>query len=524
MKKCLFILFLIVFSSCSPKYYEKSADKEVYKIIEEKKEKIKEDKLPIKLNEDTKVETIILSLKDALIMASSKNRDYQTQKENIYISVLDLTYQRYLLSPNLKLTGNIDWNKNSTEEITSNLNLNLFKELSTGGEISINLKEAILKYLTGDKKSAFQSILTFNIFQPLFKGTGRKIAIEKLIQSERNVVYQIRDFLRFQKSFSIDIIRDYLNIFLYKKRMENFYTNYINLKTTRERIEMLSDAGRLPPFQVDQAKQNEYTAYQRWINAQNFYYTNLNSFKFKIKLGLSPSVNLVLNDPEIEKLFEKPVPEIKIDLQKFIDYALEKRLDLITEYEKLEDSKRKVEIAINNLKNKIDFKGKIESSGDIKTRPNIDLNNETEYKAGIDFEIPFNKLPQRNEYKRTLIEYERQKRNFEKKVDTVRKEIIDSYRNLQEAYQSYIVQLNSLQLAEKRVESTDLLLQAGRATTRDLLESQEAYLSAQNNLINSIVNFILEYLNFLYLTEKFEVDENGIWKGDINEILKISQE
>jgi len=45
---------------------------------------------------------------------------------------------------------------------------------------------------------------------------------------------------------------------------------------------MLSDAGRLPSFQVDQARQNEYNAYQRWINAQNFYYTNLDSFKIKL--------------------------------------------------------------------------------------------------------------------------------------------------------------------------------------------------------------------------------------------------
>ncbi|MCS7180780.1 MAG: TolC family protein, partial [bacterium] len=89
-----------------------------------------------------------------------------------------------------------------------------------------------------------------------------------------------------------------------------------------------------------------------------------------------------------------------------------------------------------------------------------------------------------------------------------------------ESYQSYNIQLTSLKLAERRVESTDLLLQAGRATTRDLLEAQEAYLTAKNSLINSIANFILEYLNFLYATEKLEVDENGIWKGDINEVLK----
>jgi len=518
MKKVLIGIFFIIFVSCSPKYYENSADKEVYGIMKEKTEKAKKSKMPVKISEDTQKETFILSFKEALLIASNKNKDYQTTKENVYLSILDLTYQRYLFKPNFTFEGDIKWNKTSDEnKISSNLNLNLIQKLSTAGNITFNIGEAILKYLSGDKEKAFQSILSMNLFQPLFKGAGKKIALENLVQSERNVIYQIRDFLRYQKSFSIDITKDYLNLFLYKKRMENYYTNYLNLKDTRERIEMLSEAGRIAPFQVDQARQNEFTAYQRWIDAQNLYYSSLDSFK--IKLGLPPSCNLVLMDKEIENLFENPLPEIKIDTEKFINYALENRLDLITEYEKVEDSRRQLEIALNNLKNEIGLSASIISSGETKENLNIDLNTPT-YSLGIDFNIPFNKLPQRNEYKKAIIQYERAKRSFDKKVDTVKKEIIDSYRNLEESYQSYIIQLNSLKLAEKRVESTDLLLQAGRATTRDLLESQEAYLSAKNNVINSIVSFILEYLNFLYITEKLEVDENGIWKGDINEILK----
>ncbi len=516
-KNILIVIGLLMMVSCSPKYYEKNADKEVYEIIEKKTEKVKKDKMPFSLSEDTKKETIILSLKDALIFAANKNRDYQTTKENVYLSVLDLTYQRYLFRPKVSLTGNVTWNSDE-EKITSKLNLRLIQALSTAGEITLNIGESILKYLSGDKEKAFQSILSLNLFQPLFKGAGRKIALENLVQSERNVIYQIRDFLRYQKSFSIDITRDYLNLFLYKKRLENYYTNYLNVKTTRERIEMLSEAGRIAPFQVDQARQNEYTAYQNWLDAQNLYYASLDSFK--IKLGLPPSYNLILQDHEIESLFEKSLPEVKIDISKFINYALENRLDLISEYEKVDDTKRKVEIALNNFKNKVDMGLTITSTGEEKDKPNIDLNKPV-YTGTLNFDIPFSKLPQRNEYKRALIQYERQKRTFEKKIDTVKKEIIDSYRNLNKAYQSYIVQLNSLKLAERRVESTDLLLQAGRATTRDLLDSQEAYLSAKNNLINSVVSFILECLNFLYTTEKLEIDENGIWKGDINEILKI---
>ena len=517
MKKYFLLLGLILLISCSPKYYEKSVDKEVFQIIDEKTQKVKKEKMPVNLNEDTEKETIFLSLKNALILSANKNREYQTAKENVYLSVLDLTYQRYLFRPRTTFKGNINWYKNSAQKISSNLNLNLIQALSTAGEISLNIGEAILKYLTGDKKEVFQSILSLNLFQGLFKGAGRKIALENLIQSERNVIYQIRDFLRYQKSFSIDITKDYLNLLLFKKRMENYYANYINLKTTRERIEMLSEAGRIAAFQVDQARQNEYNAYQRWVDAQNLYFSSLDSFK--IKLGLSPSINLVLEDKEIEALFENPLPEIKFNINEYIDYALQNRLDLITEYEKVEDTQRKVEIALNNIKSKIDLTATIKITGEEKNNPNIDL-NKPEYNVGINFDIPFSKLPQRNEYKRALIQYERTKRNFDKKIDIVKKEIIDSYRNLQEAYQSYNIQLTSLKLAEKRVESTDLLLQAGRATTRDLLEAQEAYLSAKNNVINSITSFILEYLNFLYITEKLELDERGIWKGDINEILK----
>jgi len=90
-------------------------------------------------------------------------------------------------------------------------------------------------------------------------------------------------------------------------------------------------------------------------------------------------------------------------------------------------------------------------------------------------------------------------------------------RSIEEAYQSYVVQKNSLDLATRRVESTDLMLQAGRATTRDLLEAQESYLQAKKSLSSAIVNYLLSYLDFLKNTEQLELDDSGVWKGDLYE-------
>lgn len=70
-----------------------------------------------------------------------------------------------------------------------------------------------------------------------------------------------------------------------------------------------------------------------------------------------------------------------------------------------------------------------------------------------------------------------------------------------------------MSLAEKRVESTDLLFQAGRCTTRDLLEAQEAYLRAETFLTSSSINYIKTYLDYLLSCEMVEVDFEKIWKG-----------
>ena len=523
LKKSLFkfltltkLIILLSLVGCSGHYFEKSADKEVNKILNKEKVKVKGEKLPKQtfLEEETSPETIFLTLKDTLILAAKNNRDYQSKKEDLYLKVLDLTYQRYLYRTRYNLTGEIFWERNDTENVNANLNLNLIQWLTEGTQITFDITKNFIKYLTGSKEKAYQTFLSLDLLQPIFKGAGKKIAQENLIQAERNVVYEIRSFLRYQKSFSVDTTNKFFNILLLKNNLDNYWSNYIFLKDAIKRMQMLAEAGRVSTLEVNQMKQNEYQAYQRWINAYNSY---LSAFdEFKIFLGFSPEKNISIYEKSLEKFFTKDIPEIKIDIQKSINDGLEKRLDLITSYDEIYDAEREVKIALNNLKTKLDLNISVESSTPEKTEPTFEF-QQPDYMAGFDFELPFNKIPERNAYKTSLIQLERAKRNFSLKKDEVKEEILNSYRTLQEAYQSYLVQKNSLELATKRVKSADLFLQAGRATTRDLLEAQEAFLSAKNSLSNAIVNYLISYLNFLKNTESLQLNEKGVWEGDIYE-------
>ena len=70
----------------------------------------------------------------------------------------------------------------------------------------------------------------------------------------------------------------------------------------------------------------------------------------------------------------------------------------------------------------------------------------------------------------------------------------------------------SVQLAIARVESTSLLRDAGRATTRDVLESQSALIDARNALTGSLINYTIARLRFYSDMGALDVEDDGTVK------------
>jgi len=520
--KCVFFVIFLLMSGCSLKNLERSADREVSSIMSEKMKKIEGEKVPgfiPGIDESSRSETVFLTLKDAIVLAAKNNREYKSRQEDIYLNMLDLTYQRYLYRTRFGLTGDAGWDKGDGESFSGGLNLRLLRWLAQGAQITMNISEDFIKYLTGDRRKDVQTIISMNILQPLLRGAGKAIAQEDLVQAERSAIYSLRNFIRYQNSFSVDTTEKYLALLLSRNNLQNIYNNYESLKSARERMEMLADAGRQPPYEVDQARQSEFAAYQNWLRAKNAYETLMDNYK--VFLGLARKDVLALDDRLLEHLIDSGIEKPAIEPQEFMDAALMKRLDLMTDYDEVEDARRRINVALNRMKPRIDAELSVTGSTETRSYPNLDF-NQPSYRAGIIFDLPLDRLPDRNNYKKALIDLNKRQRDFESRRDSIILEVDQQYRNLGEYYQSYLIQLNSLKLAEKRIESTNLLLQAGRATARDLLEAEESYLQAKNSLSASVTNYLVSYLKLLYSAERLELDDTGLWKGDLYE--KITKE
>jgi len=94
--------------ACSPEQYKAEADEEVYKIIDSKWQDdfglktnytISDSNAPESPNDVEIAEMIpesgVINLQQAVEIATKFNRQYQSQKESLYLSVLDLTLIRH---------------------------------------------------------------------------------------------------------------------------------------------------------------------------------------------------------------------------------------------------------------------------------------------------------------------------------------------------------------------------------------------------------------------------------------------
>lgn len=509
-------------SGCSTEHYKSEADEEVYGIIDRKWQEDFGSKANYRISDvepspnDIQVTPpvtgpTVLNLAEAVALTTANNREYQRQKEDLYLTALDLTSARNDFTAQWFGLLDADYAKDSNDEsVGYEAEFGFGQLLADGAIITTGIALDWLRFLTGDPRTSLASVLTATVTQPLLRGSGRRIVQENLTQAERDVLYELRTFGRFRKTFVVSIVGRYYRVLQLLDAVKNAENNYNNLALAQERVEMLALAGRLPRFEVHQAQQNKLRAWDSVVRARQRYKQALD--EFKLVLALPTDFEMQLDADELAALRTVEISEPNYDVGESIETALNQRLDFATERDLVADAGRKVELAADNLGPELNLVG----SASVRSKAGTDFTrlqfHKGVYSAGLQLDLPFERTAERNAYRQALITLTRQERRYVETADEIKLDVRQAYRQLQEAVARYRIQLESLKLAQRRVESTSLLLQAGRATTRDLLESQDALLEAQNKLTSALVDYTIAKLDFFRDTGVLQVRPDGLWE------------
>lgn len=520
-------LCLLILPACTS-YYHRSADKEVYNIIQ-RKEKVAlghtnaftiDTRYSARKPDEIKAQEIIddrtreakqtLTLPDALRIALENSREFQLRKEQLYLSALTLTRERFEFVPQFFAGTSVEAQRspNGDRSVGVGSRAGFDQLLKTGGRVSLDLANDLLRFYTGGSRESAVSTIGLSLAQPLLRGAGAKIAAENLTQAERDVIYEIRDFSYFQDTFAFDIVETYLRLVQQQDTVINQYSNYLSRVSLRERAQALA-VDRLAPFQADMASQEELTARNSYILAVERYRTSLD--QFKITLGLPVGYEIQLDEmalTELEAVGLLPVP--LTDDQTF-RLALERRPDLLNEIDIFEDSKRRIVVAADRLKPDLLLfaDASLQSQGETDYA-RFDL-NDYRLNGGVQLDLPLNRKLERNNYRSSLITFERQLRSLSLFLDQLKNNLRDDLRTLDQSRQSYDIQVRAKALADRRVESSELQLQAGRIQVRDVVDAQTARVQAYNAATAALVDYHLARMRLLLDLGVLKTQKERFW-------------
>lgn len=511
----------------------------------------------------------VLSLERALEIAVKNSRTYQNRKESVYLQALALTLDRHRYTPIFsgalrgavhhapkdiqkpssfsevmgaagplireietvtgtpgellrqyaalveEVGGILEWDKPRTEiknerSLRGETNLGVSLLLRGGGRIAFSLSSDFLRFVTGDSRVATSSVLTGTFSQPLWRGAGAKVNLERLTQSERDVLYALREFTHFRKQFVVDICSSYYGVLQNRDTVRNNWQSLQNFRRSVERERAFAREGRRTQAELGRLEQALLNTENRWINSLRRYKESLD--QFKIQLGLSTDAPITLDDGELERLREEGLIHPEITAEEAIEVALAARLDYLNEQDRVEDAERKIKVAANALKPDINlFLNSRTASRGQDNFQELDWRR-TQITAGADVDLPFDRKAERNAYRSALIAYERALRDFSLAEDNIKLSVRTSWRNLDQARRNFEIAEISVALNERRVREQELLAELGRATVLNQVDAENDLTQARNDLTAALIAHTLARLAFWRDMGILYIKKNGQWE------------
>jgi outer membrane protein TolC len=492
------------------------------------------------------------TLVEVLQIAARNSREFQAAKDRVFRAALALDLERkgFRTTFTSLLSGLFEDSPTGTDRrygTRGSADAGATKTFRNGTELSAAIAVDLVRLLNQERSASLGLVGDASLTVPLLRGAGRRIAMEPLRQAERDVVYAIYDFEQFKREFAVRVATQYLSVLLARGRVTNQEENYKSLVASTRRSRRLADSGRLPEYQFDQAVQNELRARESWVQARFSLEGNLD--RFKVTLGLPPDARLELDDAELARLRARgseltagidvadykgtvPAADAPVTLSEprsenagplelaestAVQQALEARSDLRVALGRVEDAQRDIMVAADNLRAELTLLGKVgigESRSTSSTAsPNASWGADTtSTSALLTLDLPFERTQERNAYRDSLIRLEQSVRDFQAAEDDVKLQVRDDLRSLMQAREGVFNQSQAVRLAERRVRSMEMLLQAGRAAIRDVLDAQDALLSAQNALISALVSYRTAEWDLQRDMGKLEVTVDGLWQ------------
>lgn len=307
-----------------------------------------------------------LDLPTAVKLALVHSPDFQREKEDLYLSALDVTYERYRLAPKPFAEADADLeraNGSADSDSVSSARSGFRGVAGDGASWVASLASQLTFELSGGSSSFSSSLANLTVAQPLFRGAGKRIYRERLTQTERDLLVDARRMEQFRQGFFLEVVTGgnpvtgptrggggftstglvagfpssrtgasgvdgFFGLLQAVQGIRNQEANVAKLRDSLAQLDAAFDAGRIGNrLQVDQARQALFNAQSQLLAAKAGFETRLDGFK--MTLGLPPDLPVKV-DASYVKRFRLTDPALAALQDKVVDILIVIRDPLVS--------------------------------------------------------------------------------------------------------------------------------------------------------------------------------------------------
>ncbi|QEL14105.1 TolC family protein [Limnoglobus roseus] len=288
-----------------------------------------------------------VSLDQTVELAFFNSREFQDRREDLYLSALPVTTQRYSFAAQALAAEDAVRSASGSlrpEGLQNQWNLNTAGSLSrlfpTGATLLVRFANQVVLDLTSPRPDIAVSNLSLTFVQPLLRGGGWAVTLEALTQAERTLLYAIRSYARFRKVFYVAIAGtgDYTNnpyglqglavnlgraignnltaptigflpVVLRASALENEKKNLAALDKILKLYRNLKEGGVVSDLQVVRVELQYLQSQARLLDVNRMYLDGLDNFK--LQLGTPTNLPLELDDAPLRPM-KKQVRRIEL--------------------------------------------------------------------------------------------------------------------------------------------------------------------------------------------------------------------
>lgn len=465
---------------------------------------------------DAGASPVELDLPALLAYAIGQAPEYREEKERLFLATLSLIIERHEWGPRFfnTLSADVSGTPESGDYDTALGLVNDFtvsQRLPYGGTASV---AALVNYTnllqrastTTTAMQTQDTSLSAAINLPLLRGAGM-VAREGLIQAERDLVYVARDFERFRREFFVDISSTYFRLLRQQQSIENQRRQVDGLQALADRQRALFEADQISRFEADDADAQVLFGRSDLAEELDNYQAALDALKLRI--GMPVTTELTITRADID------VPNPALDAAKSIRLGQRARLDLQTTADRVDDAKRAVRVARDQLRGDLD----LDASIDVKTDSGADTGGidfdlgDSDYRVGLEYGLPLDRKIERAQYRSSLVDLEQAQRTYRVARDRVALDIRAASRAIRRAKLTLELQEENVRLAKLRLESLQIRVLRPKETIqpRRIIEAEEDLLEARNRRDQARADLQTSVLNYLLETGQMRVNSEGKW-------------